>query len=96
MSRQQADAAQGRKPKRRRSMAKVLFLLILLLLIVIASMVGWSYKTTTDSLAVRFTDPSPEVEVGGDYASMDYVSSSVGDVEVQNSIWTQRRRATAN
>lgn len=82
MSRQQAEMTQGQKPKRRRSMAKVLLLLILLLLIVIASMVGWSYKTTKDSLAVRFTDPSPEVEVGGDYASMDYVSSSVGDVEV--------------
>ena len=80
MSRQEKYTQQGYRRKGGHRTAKVLLLLILILLILTASLVGWSYKSTKESLAVSFTDKAPEVEVGGDYASMDYVRSSVGEV----------------
>ena len=80
MSRQQRYAQQRYEHKGGRRTAKLLLLLILLLLILAAALVGWSYKRTRDSLMVSFTDRAPEVEVGGDYAAMDYVGSSVGEV----------------
>ena len=70
-----------RKPRGRHRTLKILLVLIVLLAAAIAGVVAYSYKTTLDSLSVTFTEASPEVEVGGDYSSMDYVSSSVGEVE---------------
>lgn len=59
---------------------RILLLVILLLAAAIAGVVGFSYKTTSDSLDVDFTEDTVSVEVGGEYSAMDYVSSSTGEV----------------
>lgn len=69
-----------KKPARKKRTLKLLLLLIGALIIAIAALSAWLYKSAEDSLNVSFTDDSPSVEVGGNYASMDYVKSSEGDI----------------
>jgi len=70
-----------KQPKRKRRTLRILLILILILLISIAAAAAYSYKSTKESLDISFTDKTPVVEAGGEYAAMSYVKGSVGDVE---------------
>ena len=66
--------------KRSTALLKVLLVVILLLLIAIAGSVYWVYRSAEQSIALVFTEESPEVEFGSRYSAMDFVRSSEGDV----------------
>ena len=69
------------QPKRNYRTFRILLILILVLIIAIAAAVAYSYKSAKDSLDINFTEKTPEVEAGGEYAAMDFVRDSEGEVE---------------
>ena len=73
-------ANNAKKRKKKRRAPKILAALILLLAAAIAGTVAYSYKTTEDSLDVKFSEEEISVEVGEECSSMDYVEASVGEV----------------
>lgn len=72
--------AEEPKPKKKRSLLKTLLILIVLLAAAIGGGTAYMYKTTEDSLDLKFTKENPSVDFGGDYLSGDYVLESTGDV----------------
>lgn len=72
--------------KKNRRVLKLLLLLILILIVSIASIVAYSYKTTEASLSIKFSEEAKNLEVGGEYYSMDYVASSVGKVTAESKL----------
>ena len=72
--------AEEPKPKKKLSLLKILFALIILLAAAAGGSVAYLYKTTADSLDLKFTGENPSVEFGGDFSSADYVLESSGDV----------------
>ena len=68
------------KPAKKKKTLRILLLLIGVLIVAIAASSALLYKSAEDSLNVSFTSDNPRVEVGGDYAAMDYVKASEGDV----------------
>ena len=68
------------KPAKKKTTLRTLLLLIGVLIVAIAASSALLYKSAEDSLNVSFTSDNPRVEVGGDYAAMDYVKASEGDV----------------
>lgn len=69
-----------KKPAKKKKTLRILLLLIGVLIVAIAASSALLYKSAEDSLNVSFTSDNPSVEVGGDYAAMDYVKASEGDV----------------
>ncbi len=69
-----------KKPAKKKKTLRILLLLIGVLIVAIAASSALLYKSAEDSLNVSFTSENPSVEVGGDYAAMDYVKASEGDV----------------
>ena len=68
------------QPKRNYRTFKILLILILVLIIAIAAAAAYSYKSAKDSLDISFTEKTPQVEAGGEYAAMDFVKDSEGEV----------------
>lgn len=68
------------KPKRNYRTFRILLVLILVLIIAIAGAAAYSYKSAKDSLDISFTEKTPQVEAGGEYAAMDFVKDSEGEV----------------
>ncbi|MBR0372902.1 MAG: glycoside hydrolase family 25 [Mogibacterium sp.] len=69
--------------KKGRKALRVVLWLILILLVAAGAAAGYAYRTynkTLEALEVTFTDDAPRVDVGGTYATMDYVSSYVGEI----------------
>ena len=80
MKTHQKAPEKNEKQKRKRSPLKLLLVLILLLAAAVAGSAIYLYKTTENSLGLKFTDGSPVVEFGSDCAALDYVSESSGSV----------------
>ena len=72
--------AEEPKPKKRRHPLRILLVLIILLAAALGGSVAYIYKTTADSLDLKFTEVNPSVEFGGDYSAMDYVQEWTGDI----------------
>lgn len=72
--------AEEPKPKKKRSPLKILLILIIVLAAATGGGTAYMYKSTKDSLDLKFTEETPSVEFGGDYSSGDYVRESSGDV----------------
>lgn len=68
------------KPRKNRKALKILILMIFLLAAANAAALLYSYKTTLDSLDLKFTDDAPEIEFASVCKASDYVKSSVGNV----------------
>lgn len=69
------------KPKKSHKLLKAMLLIIPLLIVAIAGLVFYSYKSAEDSLVVRFSDDSPELEIGSVAKAADYIEESEGDVK---------------
>ena len=68
------------QPKRNYRTFKMLLIFILVLIIAIAAAAAYSYKSAKDSLDISFTEKTPQLEAGGEYAAMDFVKDSEGEV----------------
>ena len=65
--------------KQNRSL-RILLLLIFILAAAIAAVIFYSYRSAEESLSVSFTEDAPALEAGEEYAAMDFVAASEGDV----------------
>ena len=72
--------AEEPKPKKKRSPLKILLILVIVLAAAVGGGTAYMYKTTKDSLDLKFTEEAPSVEFGVDYSSADYIKESTGDV----------------
>lgn len=72
--------AEEPKSKKKRSPLKILLALIIVLAAATGGGTAYMYKTTKDSLDLKFAKENPSVEFGGDFSSGDYVLESTGDV----------------
>ena len=72
--------AEEPKPKKKRSPLKILLILIIVLAAATGGGTAYMYKSTKDSLDLKFAKENPSVEFGEYYSSMDYVKESTGDV----------------
>ena len=68
------------KKKKKRGPLKALLILILVLAATVAGATAYFYRTAYNSLAVTFTEESPEVEFGADCPAMSFVKESEGDI----------------
>ena len=65
--------AEEPKPKKKRSPLKILLILIIVLAAATGGGTAYMYKSTKDSLDLKFAKENPSVEFGEYYSSMDYV-----------------------
>lgn len=72
--------AEEPKPKKKHRPLKILLILIVLLAAAAGGGTAYLYKTTEDSLDLKFTEEKPSVEFGEDCSSQDYVKEWTGDV----------------
>lgn len=72
--------AEEPKPKKKRRPLLTLFAVIILLAAAAGGYAAYTYKTTADSLDLKFKEDNPSVEFASDRSSMDFVSEWTGDI----------------
>lgn len=74
------EPVKEKKLKKKRGPLKALLVFILLLAAAIAGTTAYFYYDAYNSLALTFTEDSPVLEIGEEYAAMSYVKASEGEI----------------